>query len=147
MNRHLKLLALVLCVATIFAACGGGGDDGGGGEDSGDSGASGELSAQATDIQSCIADAGFEAEQNTTQNFGVEVEYDRMTVPLHSEGFDKDYEADIYVFEDAATMEDNRAAITLNTEDDSRNITSDNVLLYFSIVPDKEHSEALSACI
>ena len=44
-------------------------------------------------------------------------------------------------------MQDNRAAITLNTEDDLRNISSDNVLLNFSIVPDKEHSEALTACL
>jgi len=103
--------------------------------------------ADTTAIQSCVADAGFEAEVNDTENFGVEVDYDRLTIQLHSEGFDEDYEADIYVFEDAAAMQDNRAAITLNTEDDLRNISSDNVLLNFSIVPDKEHSKALSACL
>ena len=144
MDKRMKLLVLVLCGATLLAACGGGDD--GGGESSG-GGDGGELMAQTTEIQSCVADAGFEAEPNDTKNFGVEVDYDRLTIQLHSEGFDKDYEADIFVFEDAAAMQDNRAVITLNTEDDLRNISSDNVLLNFSIVPDKEHSEALSACL
>jgi hypothetical protein len=146
MDKRKKLLVLLLCGATLLAACGGS-DDGNGETGSTEGGSNGELSAQASEIQTCVADAGFEAEVNETRNFGVEVEYERLTVPLRSEGFDKDYEADIYVFEDAAAMQDNRAAITLNTEDDLRNISSDNVLLNFSIVPDKEHSKALTACL
>ena len=64
-GQTLKLLALVLCGATLLAACGGGGDDGGG-DTSGAAESGGELSAQATEIQSCVADAGFEAEPNDT---------------------------------------------------------------------------------
>lgn len=140
MDKRQKLLALVLCALAFLGACGGGDD---GSEDA----SGGELSAQTQEIQSCVADAGFAIEPNDTKNFGVEVDYERLTVDLQSEGFDKPYNADIYIFEDAAAMQENRAAITLNTEDDLRNFSADNVLLNFSIVPDEEHSTALTDCI
>ena len=140
----MKLLALVLSIVAILGACGGGGDD----EDAGGaSGSSEELSAAAADVQSCIADAGFEAVPNTTKAFGVEVEYERLTIDLQSDSFDKPYNADFFIFEDAAAMQDNRAAITLNTEDDLRNISAGPILLNFSIVPDEEHATALGECL
>jgi hypothetical protein len=94
-----------------------------------------------------VADAGFEAVPNDTKAFGVEVEYDRLTVDLQSESFDKAYNADFYIFESETDMQDNRAAITLNTEDDLRNISSGASLLNFSIVPDEEHATALENCL
>ena len=105
--------------------------------------ADGGLSA--ADLATCLAEAGLEAEVPDSVPFGVEDPVDQLDVQLA----DEDLTASLYVFETEEAAEENRTAITLQTEDDDRNRVAGNVLLHYSIIPsfDREGADAVEACL
>lgn len=105
--------------------------------------ADGGLSAE--DLSTCLTEAGLEPVVADARPFGVEDPVDQLDVQLA----DEDLTASLHVFETEAAAEENRTAITLQTEDDDRNQVAGNVLLSYSIIPgfDREGADAVESCL
>lgn len=144
---RIRVAWLVVLVALILSACGGGDDAGSEGEDSESSADSSVLTEAVASLESCLTDAGLEVVPEDTQAFGVESPHDHLEVSLDSASFDKAYAVDLWVFETPEAAEEARTPITLETKDDERGKVIGSVVVNYEIIPDEDDAEQVEACI
>ena len=95
----------------------------------------------------CLQQAGLQAQVNDADPLGVDDPVQGITVELQSSAFHQSYEAEIWLFQKHAAAEKNRPKITLQTHDDVRNKVLGDAVVQYSIVPDKQDTKAVEACL
>jgi hypothetical protein len=107
---------------------------------------SSQVSDQVAQAETCLAESDLQNERDPDKAFGVEVPFEKVNVNLEAAAGDA-YTASLYFFNSPRDAEDSRPIITLNSEDDLRNHVTGNVLVYYSIVPDKDDARAVEGCV
>jgi hypothetical protein len=102
------------------------------------------------DLLSCLEDADLPAVLNDSVPFGVEVPTEGIEVkPLGPTDPGSEQGADLWVFSDPATAEQNRGAITLSDADDDRNWVAGNVVvrLFYPAADGDPQLESIRGCL
>jgi hypothetical protein len=131
---------LVCSVLLALAGCAGASGSGGGG------GGSGSSDPRAA-VMGCLQKTGLQAQPNDATPLGVDDPTEGITVTLQSQDFHESYEAEIWLFQSHAIAEKDRPAITLQTQDDIRNKVLGKAVVEYSIVPDKQDTKQVEACL